>query len=390
MRISLQIVDADRHVMEPVDLWREYLPANLQQFSPYLEPTPMEGSAEERLRLYGPKALFPLAPTLMFNGKPVWNQLSERSKVEMSWASFQRRHETAAVAQPQGHLDEMDRTGVSIACLYPTLSLYVLGIDGLPPGLGAAFARAYNDWLGVYCKQNSERLWGVGLISTHDPEQMAEEAERVAEMGFRAVVVLPNPNQGRLLSNPAYEAFWTACERLSMGISIHASTHGRLPTLTTDRFQSHFGLHAGVHPMEQMAAFLTLLEGGVFERHPSLRFAFLESGCGWIPYWLYRLDEIEFGHHGSEVAGAVRQKPSEYFKRQCFIAFEPDEPYLPALLPWLGADQLMFCTDFPHSDHGCDIVDKALALEAVLPAETLRKLLRDNAARFYGLDTPPA
>jgi predicted TIM-barrel fold metal-dependent hydrolase len=322
----------------------------------------------------------------MIDGRSVWSDMPMRAQLELAWSSYQRRDHVSAVARPEGHLASMDRVGLDVAFLYPTLALYVVGFDPLEPSLGTAFARAYNDWLRDYCSHDPVRLRGVGLVSTHDPAGMAEEVERVAGFGWTAVTLLPNVVGGRSLSDPAYEPFWSACERLSMGVAVHVASHTRLPIVGAGRFTSHFALHACAHPMEQMMAFLALLEGGVLERHPGLRVAFLESGCGWLPYWLYRLDEIEYAHYSGEVAETVKQKPSEYFKRQCFVVMEPDEPYLPAFVEHIGADNLLFGTDFPHGDHGDDMVDKALGLSAVMPGEVVRKILWDNPARFYGLE----
>jgi predicted TIM-barrel fold metal-dependent hydrolase len=136
--------------------------------------------------------------------------------------------------------------------------------------------------------------------------------------------------------------------------------------------------------MEQMMAFLSLVESGVLERHPTLRLAFLEAGCGWLPYWLWRLDEVEYCHLSREVAENVRRPPSEYFRRQCFVAFEPDEPSLEQVISLVGSDRLLFGSDFPHLDHGGEIVQQAVALGDRLPAEVVARLLGENAARFFG------
>ncbi|MCG8417499.1 MAG: amidohydrolase [Proteobacteria bacterium] len=386
MRTSYRILDADRHVMEPIEIWRQYLPAELRPYAPYLADAEVEGTLDERVALYGAKALFPSAPVLMFDGKPAWQGISQRAQVEMSWAAQGRYAHIAAATRPAGQLAAMDRSGVDMAFLYPTLGLYLMGIDTLDPQLGAAFARAYNDWLRDYCSRDPVRLQGVGLMSTHDPAAMVDEAERVADFGWHAVVLLPNPIHGRRLSDPAYEPFWSVCEGLSLAVAVHVGTHTRLPTVGADRFDSHFAQHACAHPMEHMIALLALIEGGVFERHPRLRVAFLEAGCGWLPYWLYRLDEIEYAYLAAEVAETVKRKPSEYFQRQCFVSIEPDEPYLAAMIENIGAKTLIFGSDFPHPDHDDTIVARAVDLADVLARDTVRKILWDNAARLYGLE----
>jgi predicted TIM-barrel fold metal-dependent hydrolase len=138
-----------------------------------------------------------------------------------------------------------------------------------------------------------------------------------------------------------------------------------------------------------MLALLSLIDGGVLERHPGLRVAFLEAGCGWVPYWLWRLD-ASWQYMTGEVAENVRLKPSEYFRRQCFVAIEPEEPGLAEVIRQLGPDNLLFGTDYPHADHGDDIVDHVLSLRTVLSEELLHKLLSENPARFYGLGAGPA
>jgi predicted TIM-barrel fold metal-dependent hydrolase len=135
--------------------------------------------------------------------------------------------------------------------------------------------------------------------------------------------------------------------------------------------------------MEQMMALLALIEGGVLERHPQLQVAFLEAGSGWLPYWLWRLDEFEYKQVGGEVSERVRMKPSEYFRRQCCIAIEPGEPNLQETIHWVGEENILFGTDFPHFDRDEEIVSEALKLEEVLSERALCKLLWENAARFY-------
>ena len=131
-------------------------------------------------------------------------------------------------------------------------------------------------------------------------------------------------------------------------------------------------------------ALLALIEGGVLERHPNLRVGFLESGCGWLPYWLWRLDR-EYLDLRWEVKERVKMKPSEYFRRQCFISIEPDERYLTEIINYIGSDNLIFGSDFPHPDHRPSIVADAVALDERLPKSTVKKILWDNPARFYSL-----
>ncbi|HEX8701858.1 MAG TPA: amidohydrolase family protein [Myxococcaceae bacterium] len=386
MRHALRIIDSDRHVAEPIELWQQYLPPEYRAGAPYYEVLSPPETPAQRVARLGPKGLLPPMPTLMLDGQPVLSKVSERARMEVAWGLVQRHADGSAGASPASHLSSMERSGLEVAFLYPTTGSFLVRIDGMEPARASSFARAYNDWLRDFCRPAPERLRGVGVISLHDPSRMVEELERVASFGWKAVVVPPNPVGGRTLSHPDYEPFWSACERLSIAISVHEGSHARLPTAGAERFQTRFALNASSHPLEAMLALLTLIEGGVLERHPRLRVGFLEAGCSWVPYWLWRLDAT-WKHMAGEVAENVRLKPSEYFRRQCFVSIEPEEPGLQEVVRILGPDNLLFGTDYPHADHGDDILDHALGLRGVLSDEVLHKLFWENPNRFYGLST---
>jgi predicted TIM-barrel fold metal-dependent hydrolase len=120
------------------------------------------------------------------------------------------------------------------------------------------------------------------------------------------------------------------------------------------------------------------------ERHARLRFVFLEAGGGWAPYWLYRLDEQVHGFGG--FCPQMRLRPSEYFARQCWVSFEVDEPTLPALVPFVGEDRIVWGSDYPHHDATFPGALKELReVIAPLPQATQAKILGANAAALYRL-----
>lgn len=386
MREGYRIIDADRHVTEPLEMWKEYLEPEFRDCAPYLGFVGARELPRERLVRLGPRGAVPPTPVLMVMGQPVVHKLSERAQIELALAARRRSGEIADGTRPEAQLRAMDGAGIDVAFLFPTFASYLVSIDTMDAALAGAFARAYNRWLHDYCRTSPDRLRGVGLISLHDPAGMMAELEHVIDFGWKGVVLRPNPVKGRILSHPAYEPFWSACERRGIAVGIHEGAHTHLPTAGADRFETRFALHACSHPMEQMMALLALVEGGVLERHPGLRVAFLEAGCGWLPYWLWRLDEVEYRHLAGEVEEHVRMAPSAYFRRQCFVSAEPDEPLLAQHARFIGEDHLLFGTDFPHLDHEGNLVGQALALQGELGATGLEKMLWKNAARLFGLE----
>lgn len=356
-----QIIDADCHVLEPIDMWEKYLEPAFKSYA--------------------------LSQDLTFEGEKIFQKLSDDFWVE----GFKARVRDFVSYEidrydPESQVKAIKTLGADIVFLYPTVGLWLLAIDTMDSQLAGGFTRAYNNWLRDFCSYDSQVLRGVGAINLHAPEEMVPELHRIAAFGWKAVFLRPNPVKGRLLSDPAYEPFWTACEQLGIAVSLHEGAHSRLPSAGADRFNTRFALHACSHPMEQMMGLLALIEGGVLERHPKLRVGFLESGCGWLPYWLWRLDEAEYKHLAWEVGNNVKMKPSEYFRRQCFIAIEPSEPYLPQIIEYIGVDNLIIGSDFPHQDHEPKIFKEAIALQEQLPKTIVQKILWDNPLRFYGLN----
>lgn len=377
------IIDADCHVIEPNEMWEQYLEPEFKRFAPKKQSVTAETASR---RLMAVEFVEPSFKNLVVAGEQIYEKISDEVWAEGVKQVLQHSAPSAVRGyDPESQVKAMKKLGVDVSFLYPTAGLWVLAIDTMEPKLAGGFTRAYNNWLRDFCSYDPQLLKGVGAINLHAPEEMVSELHRIAEFGWKAVYLRPNPVKGRLLSDPAYEEFWTECEQLGIAVGLHEGSHSRLPTAGSERFNTRFALHACSHPMEQMMALLALIEGGVLERHPQLRVAFLESGCGWLPYWLWRLDE-EYKNLGWEVKDNVKMKPSEYFRRQCLISVEPSEPYLPEILQYIGVENLIFGTDYPHIDYHSDITEQVVSLEDLLSRQAVQKILWDNPLRFYGLE----
>ena len=131
-----------------------------------------------------------------------------------------------------------------------------------------------------------------------------------------------------------------------------------------------------------MLASLSVIWGGVCERFPKVRFAFLESGGGWIAPWLDHMDH-HFNDNGVFNDSSLRLRPSEYFQRQCWISFEPVEGSLSYLAEYLGPRKILWATDYPHPD-GFFPGASAMIAEK-LPEKARRQVLAASAILFYKL-----
>ena len=348
------VIDADAHVFEPHDIWLRYLDPPLREIAartPGLENGNSTGND-------GPPTRFPLG-FITATGRQDLLQLA---------------------AAPESRLKVMDSEGIDKVALFPTHALRLGGVR--QPELAPALFRAYNDWLAEHCASNRDRLLGVAMIPLQEPKLALQEAERaVAKLGHRGLFISPHPVDGRNLDHPDYEPLWSLTEELNVPALVHVSTGIRLPSAGADRYDRYSLFHLHAHPMEQMTAAASLILGGVLERHPRLRVGFMEAGCGWVPYWLERMDEhvetyrFEFPY--------LKERPSDYFRRQCFVSFELEERAIPYVAETVGAQTLVFASDFPHHDCFYPGAVEKIRRRPDLSEQLVSAMLSDNPRRLY-------
>jgi predicted TIM-barrel fold metal-dependent hydrolase len=159
-----------------------------------------------------------------------------------------------------------------------------------------------------------------------------------------------------------------------------------MPTVGVDRFESdRAARHMISHTMEMMLAALAVIWGGVVDRHPRLRVAFLESGGGWIAPWLDRMDR-HFDDKGFNDT-APKTRPSDLFRRNCWISFEPVEDSIAVLADYVGPNKIMWATDYPHQD-GFFPGAPSMVRERIkgTSPETQHGVMAGGALSFYGMN----
>jgi len=126
-----------------------------------------------------------------------------------------------------------------------------------------------------------------------------------------------------------------------------------------------------------------MFQFAVLEKFPRLKVVVLESGAGWIGYWLERMDAVYATPLGRNTG--LTEKPSAYFQRQCWISCDPDERSLAGVIPRVGEDKFFWASDFPHPDHAPRYVTELAELVELLPPSARYKLMSDNVRAVYGL-----
>jgi predicted TIM-barrel fold metal-dependent hydrolase len=217
-----------------------------------------------------------------------------------------------------------------------------------------------------------------------DVQAGVAEIKRVAPQNTVAGIYTQTHMDGKQLDHPAFYPLWQEAQASRLAITIHHGSAG-LPPWGLGVFEmggNWFQQHASVFLFEQMRAVACVAGGGLLAKFPDLTFAFLESGCGWLPFWLERLDE----HYEimPRYVPLLDRKPSEAFLAgRCFISFDPGEAMLPDVVQAIGDAQLIYASDYPHFD--CKFPDtvRLIVGNKKLSDETKGRILGENARRFY-------
>jgi len=365
MAHSFPTVDADGHLEENHIDWKERLPDKYKDKAPERRPS---GSGQLRTIIEGKAWPRPSGLGIGVGGP------------------YSRPHpRRPGMADPKARLVDMDSEGIDVAVLFGA------GLAGTLPalddaGLAAALATARNTWLAEYCAENPKRIKGTAALAQQDINACVEELNRsVTNLGFVGASLFPNV-RGRHLGDPYYFPLYGEAERLNVPICVHMFL-GRYGSdaVGTERVDKFFYSHLFGHPFEQMIALSVIIGEGMLDRFPKLRFVFLESGCGWLPYWFARMDE----HY--EVLGvqlpALKSEPSKLLERgQLYFSCETDEKELAHVMDVIGDDWIVFASDYSHFDSRFPGASEPIVNHAKLNESTKRKILNDNARRLYPLE----
>ncbi|MCW2546587.1 MAG: hypothetical protein JWN96_1047 [Mycobacterium sp.] len=367
------VFDADGHVVEPDVVWDEFLPAKYRSYAPRVlqEADHFRYICNDRLGF----------------------RIAGRGESVASPGQTPHLADTPVPAtgadDPVARLADMDIDGIATAALYPTYGLMIQGVTEREPAL--ALCRAINDWLAEYCREDPQRLIGVGVLPMTDAGDALGEARRcVEDLGFRGVWRRPEQIPGTpLINDESYEPLWDYLAGANVAFTFHPGLNGVVPSdFLYQRYSDYFSPAHAVHfAAEQMMTLTTMVAYGVLERHPDLKVAFMECGAAWVVPYLHRLDEhLEiFGFD----RGGLRMKPSEYFARQCFVSAEEVEPGL-GLTMEMYPNTVVFASDYPHGDGIFPGSTADLLNTDELDKATVRKIMVENADRLYNVRTAGA
>lgn len=249
--------------------------------------------------------------------------------------------------------------------------------------------RGCNDYLFDRFLDEGDYL-GLATVATQKPARAAEELDRVGDDDRIVGVFLPTTGPMPPLGDPEYDVLYRAMEDRGLTPVYHGATNSGFDVgfPKYDRaFEKFLTAHVNAHLWSQAMTLTSLIAHGVPEKFPDLDFVFLEAGIGWVPYMMFRLNK-EAAMRRSEVP-LLEKQPEEYIRERMYFASQPlgepmDGRHMQSLLDIVGADSLLFASDYPHWDF-----DHPSELDAHLRArfspEERSRVLNGNAKRVFDL-----
>ncbi len=388
-----RFIDSDAHVFEPEDLWENYLE---KKYQPFIKSSVNYKKASELGVGAGGSRDADSDDPLTFG-----------ARVEVNGTVMPFGAQVASTREPLPGLGDayevwakdnfppsvykqvMDNSGIDYMVVYPTAGLWFTHAPDMDPELATAIRRAYNTWLGDFSKDAGDRVFGAASIDLRDPVAAAAEVRRcVKEYDFKAIHINPTPVGDHRLYDEVCDPLWAEVADLGIPVGVHPGAGNALDMMLYYYFPGLRLTQTTVaFSMGNMFACAGFIMGGVLERHPDLKVVFLESGAGWVNYWLERLESsVNGGFRGLKIPG-LSMSPVEYFQRQCFVSADQDDPGIKIAIESIGDENILTATDFSHPEgrrYG-QAVEMLLELPGVT-TESKRKILWDNALRAYPIE----
>jgi predicted TIM-barrel fold metal-dependent hydrolase len=397
MKSEAMVIDADGHILEPADLWEKYTEPKYRDRAIRIR---VGDDGYEYLEVDGNRAKMTRQGqlgTLGGMGKMVEESRRRREQFIEAGRASELRYEKPkpedtylkgaafGTMDMKERLQLLDKEGMAKTILYPTIGL-LWECETMDADLSAAYATAYNRWIADFCRDSGGRLVPIAHLSLGDPEAAARELERAIKDGCKGAFVAPFTISRRPHADAAHDRIFAIAQEAGIPFAIHPTieppSHG-----VHHRYEGfawaawYFDLFAAQGVQHAFATFFQL---GVFDRFPRLKVVVLESGAGWIGYFLDRADAI---FSGTTIAQTVRlkEKPSYYFKRSCFISADPDERTIAAMMQHVGESKFFWASDYPHPDHPGNYLEELAGLVKPMTDAGRRGILGENVARAYNL-----
>lgn len=389
--MTYSIISADAHILEPTDIWTNWLPERFQDRAPQLVQDSAGGDAWLFAGAADPDPIGLTATP----GMP-WDQFR--------WTGVTYDEARAGCYNGAARLDDMTTDGVDAEILFPPQRTVGHFLGDEDDDLVRAGIEAYNNFLfEEFCAPDPSRLIGAAQIASTGIDDAVDGVRKAAARGAKTVVISCWPAGGETISDED-DAFWHAAADAGLPVCIHINIISRRARMKArqaavkagGRTLYASGAHATTKAGAKAAASLSgvfstvpatmgqLIFTGVFERVPDLHVSMIETGVGWLPHFLEQMDD-RFWRNRSWTDLPIDRPPSEYWYTNMSATFVRDDNGL-RNRDEVGVDNMMWSTDYPH--HGNDWPRSRKTINetmAGLPAADRHQILCGNAVRIFGL-----
>jgi len=380
------IIDVDTHVTETPDLWTSRAPASIRDLVPRIE-TNKDGGLSWIVGgtpMLATPGLTATAGVGNFKNPP---------------KNYEEMHPGAYDAKER--LKYMDKMGIWAMVMYPNVGGFgaqeFLKLND--PELMLSCVQIYNDWQTEWASADSRRLLPITSISFWDVEAAVKEVRRCAAMGHKGILFTGEPQSfdQPLLGDPHWNPLWEAAVELDLPISFHIGSGNMELGLLESKMASYGRMAAFTELsvdifLKNAMQLNDLIMSGVLARYPDIKFISVESGIGWVPF---ALEALDYQFHGNDVAEEHPEfdlLPSEYFARNVYACYWFEQLAPRRLIDKVGADNILFETDFPHptSLYGDEVHARIKGGLSDCEESVRRKILWENGQKLYKVEEPTA
>lgn len=393
--LGFPVFDADNHLYETKDALTKYLPPEYQGAIDYVD---VHGRTKIVVR--GQISDYIPNPTFDRVGRP--GAQEEYFRIGNPEGKSYREIIGKGIDCPpafreaSARLELMDELGLDYAMMYPTLASLIEERMKDDPDLCAAAIHALNRWMiEAWPYVYKDRVYSTPIITPGLVNKAIEELEFVVDNGAKVILMRPAPSWGyrgpRSFALPEYDPYWSLVEESGVLVVLHASDSGYV-RYTNEWEGQHQEMQAFAQPKMFSAsvgnfhrdiqdAVTSLICHGALWRHPKLRIALVENGAGWVPSLLEHLD-----HTYRTMPQYYEEKPSNTFKRHFWMhPFHEEDPK--ELVSLLGADHIIFGSDYPHVEGLSNPISYVDELQG-LPEDDIRKIMGGNMIDLLGVKVP--
>lgn len=372
-----RIISADSHVYEPSDLWWKAIGDKFGERT----PRTIE-NYEGREGTYFYSGYKGLPVTRVRAGS---NPDTEAARVQATERGF-----GACGYDPEVRVKFQLEAGLDAEVLNPTTMHGIMRNPDME--VLKACSEVYNDWEAEFVSHNPKRLIGVSVIPLHDVDWAVGELDRTMKKGLMNPTINCQATDGCLpYRDRRYDRFWAAASEAGTPVTLHILTGRVLDTLIVartdqppeERAENPGGWINLVNEIQNVLA-NDFIFGGILDRFPDLKICCSEFEVSWVPGFMARLDQIEVIAPRLNVP-MLEMKASDYMRSRVWHGFIDDTAAAFAI-PYIGADQVMWGSDFPHTrSMGLEVHSELGTLLDTLPQQDREKVAGATAAKFFNL-----